>query len=85
MRQWQPVCVSLCLCLTGYFCCSCICIHTVQVVFTEASSAAGHTIDRVISIMDANGLTLSALTGFAQRVSEGVCASRGGGEGRDGR
>ena len=39
-----------------------------QVVFAEASAAAGHTVDRVISIMDANGLTLSALTGFAQRV-----------------
>lgn len=41
----------------------------VQVVFTEASAAAGHTVDRVISIMDADGLTLSKLTGFAQRVS----------------
>jgi hypothetical protein len=41
-----------------------------QVVFSEASAAAGHTIDRVISIMDADGLTLSKLTGFAQRVSQ---------------
>jgi hypothetical protein len=40
-----------------------------QVVFPEASAAAGHTIDRVISIMDAEGLTLGKLTGFAQRVS----------------
>jgi hypothetical protein len=39
-----------------------------QVVFPEASAAAGHTIDRVISIMDAEGLTLGKLTGFAQRV-----------------
>lgn len=46
-------------------------LHTLQVVFKEASAVAGHTIDRVVSIMDANGLTLSALTGFAQRVRVG--------------
>lgn len=42
--------------------------YMAQVVFSEASAAAGHTIDRVISIMDADGLTLSKLTGFAQRL-----------------
>jgi hypothetical protein len=47
-----------------------------QVVFSEASAAAGHTVDRVISIMDADGLTLSKLTGFAQRVSGTSCGSR---------
>ncbi|GBF91545.1 hypothetical protein Rsub_04285 [Raphidocelis subcapitata] len=39
-----------------------------QVVFVEASRRAGHTIDRVVSIMDAAGLTFSMLTGFAQRL-----------------
>lgn len=39
-----------------------------QVVFTEASRRAGRTIDRVVSIMDASGLTLAMLSGFAQRV-----------------
>lgn len=43
------------------------CCH-VQVVFAEASAAAGHTVDRGVTVMDAAGLTLSALTGFAQRV-----------------
>lgn len=48
----------------------CCALPPMQVVFTEASAAAGHTIDRVISIMDADGLTLSKLSGFAQRVSQ---------------
>jgi hypothetical protein len=45
-----------------------MCLHAHQVVFAEASSRAGHTVDQVISVMDADGLTLSLLTGFAQRV-----------------
>ncbi|WIA15339.1 hypothetical protein OEZ85_002004 [Tetradesmus obliquus] len=39
-----------------------------QVVLPEASAAAGHTQDRIVSIMDAAGLSLSSLTGFAQRL-----------------
>ncbi|KAF8056433.1 SFH3 [Scenedesmus sp. PABB004] len=39
-----------------------------QVVLPEASAVAGHTVDRIVSIMDAQGLTLTALTGFAQRL-----------------
>jgi hypothetical protein len=47
-----------------------------KVVFVEASRRAGRTIDRVVTIMDASGLTFSSLTGFAQRVGR-----RGGGPG----
>jgi hypothetical protein len=43
-----------------------------QVVFEEASAAAGRTVDRVVSLMDASSLSLSALTGFAQRVGWGL-------------
>jgi hypothetical protein len=39
-----------------------------EIVFAEASRRAGRTIDRGITIMDAQGLTFSMLTGFAQRV-----------------
>ena len=46
--------------------------HT-KVVFAEASRRTGRTVDRVVSIMDAGGLTLGALTGFAQRVRAAVC------------
>lgn len=40
-----------------------------QVVLPEASRRAGRTVDRVVTIMDAAGLTFSMLTGFSQRVS----------------
>jgi hypothetical protein len=46
-----------------------------QVVLPEASAAAGHTLDRIVTIMDAAGLSLSALTGFAQRVSTSGCSN----------
>lgn len=39
-----------------------------QVVFPEASRRAGRTVDRVVTIMDASGLTFGMLTGFAQKV-----------------
>lgn len=39
-----------------------------EIVFAEASRRAGRTIDRGITIMDAQGLTFSMLTGFAQRL-----------------
>jgi len=45
-----------------------------QVVFAEASKRKGHTIDQVMSIFDASGLTLGALTGFAQRVRAAATA-----------
>ena len=37
-------------------------------VFNKASRERGHTVDRVVSIMDAAGLTLSALTGWTTKV-----------------
>ena len=45
-----------------------------KVVFAEASRRAGRTVDRVVSIMDAAGLRLSQLTGFATRVLRAVAA-----------
>lgn len=42
-------------------------------MFAEASRRAGRTIDRVVTIMDAAGLTFSSLTGFAQRVRAHAC------------
>ncbi|KAI8477280.1 MAG: CRAL-TRIO domain-containing protein [Monoraphidium minutum] len=45
-----------------------------QVVFVEASRRMGHTIDRVVTIMDAAGLTFSMLTGFAQRLFRALTA-----------
>jgi hypothetical protein len=39
-----------------------------QLVFSEASRRSGRTIDKVISIMDAQGLSFGSLTGYAQKV-----------------
>jgi hypothetical protein len=52
---------------------------TKQVVFAEASRRAGRTVDRVVTIMDAAGLTLGMLTGFAQRVRREPACGGGGG------
>jgi hypothetical protein len=43
-----------------------------KVVFAEASRRTGRTVDRVVSIMDASGLTLVSLTGFAQRLFRAI-------------
>jgi hypothetical protein len=45
-------------------CATCCC----RCVFNEASAQVGHTIDRVVTVMDAAGLTFSMLTGYTQRV-----------------
>jgi len=65
---WHPSYLYMPCCAVPCF--ALLCCALLQVVFSEASAAAGHTVDRVISIMDASGLTLSALTGFAQRVRQ---------------
>jgi hypothetical protein len=36
----------------------------------------GHTVDRVVSIMDASGLGIGSLTGFVQKVG-GLARRRG--------
>ncbi|KAF6256307.1 CRAL-TRIO domain-containing protein [Scenedesmus sp. NREL 46B-D3] len=45
-----------------------------QVVLPEASAAAGRTQDRTVTVMDAAGLSLSSLTGFAQRLFRVITA-----------
>ncbi len=36
---------------------------SLQVLFAEASAQAGHTVDKVITVVDASGLRFGALTG----------------------
>lgn len=49
----------------------------IQCVFNEASQREGHTVDQVVTIMDASGLKFGSLTGYVQKVG---CNSRCDGE-----